>query len=528
MLNKRPLCGRTVVSAICAMLSLAAAQEAPSKLTGLTLIDAVRSTLETQPFIRLQQAQVTTKQGIKLQAGAPFDTLLQTSLTLNHANTPLDTVEATSLGVTGLVELSNLSNYSLSITKLFRNGTSVASTYQANRNINNSIDPAVNTSQLNFTVIVPLGRGRGRGVVDAAEHAATAEVDASLLDLNQLIAQLVANTASSYWNLVAANELLTITSDAEKRGGVYVDNVQSLIEADHVPRSDLNVAAANLADRSANRIAAQQQVTVARQQLALDMGVSASQMFRLPDPIDSLPGGEEQPLPADSSRALQYYLEQSLLHRADYLAARRRVDEAQILLVGAKNSLLPQVNLTLGGGYSGLQLGKTYSQLFASGAANVNGPNANLGISYSFPIANSSARGQMMQAVASKHQNELQEVQVERNISTAVITATEALRNAIVRLKEAGESVKFFQLALDGERERYRVGISSFVDVLTVEDRLTNALTNRVQAQLSYALALVQFRFATGTIVAPDRPVQDIAPQTLVTFPFDPNAGASP
>jgi outer membrane protein len=122
----------------------------------------------------------------------------------------------------------------------------------------------------------------------------------------------------------------------------------------------------------------------------------------------------------------------------------------------------------------------------------------------------------------------LQAVQVSRNITSAVVTATEALRNGVLRLGKSRESVEFFQAAIEGERERYRVGIGSVVDVLTVEDRLTNSLTNRVQAQLAYALALVQFRFATGTIIAPDQPVHAIDPQTLTTFPFDPNGGGGP
>ena len=514
-----------LTAAIFAIVNLAIAQDTAPQQSSLSLIEALRFTLEKQPFIKLQKEQVELKRGARLQNAAPFDLLLQSSFEQTHLNTPLDAVEAASLGVSGTNELSNITDYTLSVGKVFRDGISVVSSYEAIRDANNSIDPGVNTADLSFAVTFPLARGRGKAAVDAAERAAYAEVDATLLDLNQLISQLLSSTASSYWNLVAANESLSITIDAEARGKVYVDNVKALVDADHVPRSDLNVAAANLADRSSNRVAAQQQVATAKEQLALDMGISADQVFNVPSPADAFPNGEEQPLPADSSHALQYYLNQSLLHRADYLAARRRIDEAQIQLTGAKNGLLPQLNINVGGGYSGLDASRAYSQFFAAGASSVTGPNANIGISVSFPFFNSFARGQMTQAVATKHQNELLAVQVARGIGTAVVTATEAVRNAIVRLKNARESVEFFQAALDGERERYRAGISSFVDVLTIEDRLTNALTNRVQAELSYALALVQFRFATGTIVAPDHAVQTIEPKTLLTLPFEPNAG---
>ena len=54
---------------------------------------------------------------------------------------------------------------------------------------------------------------------------------------------------------MASRKLVAIALEAEHRGEIYVDNVKALIEADHVPRSDLDEVAANLADRSANRFA---------------------------------------------------------------------------------------------------------------------------------------------------------------------------------------------------------------------------------------------------------------------------------
>ena len=64
--------------------------------------------------------------------------------------------------------------------------------------------------------------------------------------------------------------------------------------------------------------------------------------------------------------------------------------------------------------------------------------------------------------------------------------------STVVSIKRARESVESLRAAL--EEVCYRVGIGLIVDMLTVVDRLTNARTNLAQEQLSYALALVQFR----------------------------------
>src|SRR6202035_1548979 len=99
------------------------------------------------------------------------------------------------------------------------------------------------------------------------------------------------------------------------RGEVYVDNVKALIDADHVPHTDLNDVAANLADRAANRIAAEQQVVVARQQLPIDMGTSAYDLFNGFDPTDDFPPGEDHPLPANTTQSLQSCLDEALQRR---------------------------------------------------------------------------------------------------------------------------------------------------------------------------------------------------------------------
>ena len=521
------LAARTLVT-ICVMWTVPVTGQSTTNpaASGITLLDAARYTLEHHPLIGEQRAQVSSNRGLNLQASAQFDTLLQAGFSQNHQNTPLSSFEASQVGIPNdNDQIADLTTVTASAGKLFRNGVSIAPVLSLNRNANNSVNPVLNTSQLGFVVTVPLLRGLGRSAVDAPEMAAATEVNASLLDLNQLMAQLLANTVSSYWNLVASRKMLAIAADAERRGETYVDNVKALIHADHVPRSDLNDVAANLADRSANRIAAEQQVVIARQQLAIDMGASAYDLLSVFDPTDDFPTSENQPLPADTPQSLQSCLDEALRRRADFLAAKRRIDKARILRVSAKNALLPQLNLNFGTGYSRLDEGPAVGHLFASTVSGVGGVDASVGVSYSFAPSNSSARGQLMQADAFAQQNELQAAQVARNISTSVVTALEGVRNAILRVKKARESVDYFRLSLDGQRERYRLGISPVVDVLTVEDRLTNALGSQIQAQLSYAVALIQFRLATGTIIAPDQPTQTLTPQSFNTLAFDTDAG---
>jgi outer membrane protein TolC len=273
--------------------------------------------------------------------------------------------------------LTNLSGYDIQGVKTWRNGASVSAVLGVTRDLDNLTNLA-GTSSSNFSLAVeiPFLRGRGRAAVAAQEDAASIEVRASQFDLNQLIAQQIASTASNYWNLVAARKVLKIAQDAEQRGIAYVDNVQAFIDADRVPQSDIHEVTANLAGRTATRIAAEHQVMAAGEQLRLDMGLLPNEVLSVAGVLDNFPDSENESLPASKSAATQEYLQESLHRRADFLAARTREVEAGKLLSAAKNRLLPSLNLTVTTGYNGLQEGRRLGEILRAPYAGVQGMNA--------------------------------------------------------------------------------------------------------------------------------------------------------
>jgi outer membrane protein TolC len=64
--------------------------------------------------------------------------------------------------------------------------------------------------------------------------------------------------------------------------------------------------------------------------------------------------------------------------------------------------------------------------------------------------------------------------------------------------------VKEYQEAMQGAREKLRLGAGSVIDLLTVEARLTTSQLELVNANLAYALAIVRLRYTTGTMLGPD------------------------
>jgi len=493
---------------------------------GITLAEAVQSTLLNHPLLSSQQAQVEISRGQLEQQSGFFDSITQAGIANDRNIIPLTRSQIQQNEHSGIFDQGQATSTiksTIAVDRTFRNGITITPGFTLGRSTDNLFNTnGLNTSNTSVAITFPLLRGRGRRVVAAQELAAVAEVDATIYDLNQLISQLVVSTTTSYWNLVAARKNLSIAYDAEARGKNYVENVVAMADADHAPRNDVHEVTGNYAQRTAQRWVAEQQVVAAEVQLALDMGKSSGNVLtQVSEPVDDLPAAAGQSIPSDSYASMQYYLEQALEHRADYQAARRRSAESAILLHAAKNKLLPQINFSLATGYSGLNEGHNANSFFGASVFGVRGPNANAGITYSFAKNNQTAKGQLMQANGLARQAELHAEELARDVSAEVVIAVGAVRNAVLRMQKAHEAVEAFQAALDGEREKYRGGIGSVVDVLTVEDKLTSALSEEVQARQAYALALIQFRFATGTLLdAPGESVQKIEIDKLLTLPF--------
>jgi outer membrane protein TolC len=489
----------------------------------ISLVEAVQATLNRHPLLHLQQRQVDVSRALLQQATSQFDHTMSWSSAQTRLTTPLTNLQqlqATQSGIATSRQAQNLTSTSIGTQKLFRSGVSITPSWDLDRVTDNLTSrTGLNHSRLSVQVVLPLSRNRGREVTAARETSARIDVDASVYDVSQIAAELILNTTTAYWNYVAALKALDVLKGSEARGLAILDNVRTLVDADRLPRSEINTTAANLTDRVTNRIAGEQQVLQARQALGVAMGLTADEMADIPLPSDDFPDVTTLIPPSTGPSSLQHYIRQALERRADYLSAIRRKDSTQVLAGAAKNQVLPQWDLIMSAGYAGLQEGVRPDRFFYSPFTRVGGADLAGGIRYSFPMRNNFAQGQLAQTVARVQQADLRITDLSRNIASGVVVSLNAVANAVVRSQNAQSTVAAFQTALQGERDKLRLGIGSLVDILTVEDRLTGALGSEVNAILAYTSSVAQLRFATGTLIDPGQVVQTVDRDTLVTPP---------
>jgi outer membrane protein TolC len=500
-----------VVFLLCA--SRGAAQEIAPSQAALRLVDAVQASLAQNPLVRIQQLQVDVNRGLREQAAAPFNDLFGAGFDRARAYTPFASTSGISL------QPNSTSQANAFYSRLLRNGVTVNGGVNLQRTLQNDVRPdGLTTSRTNLGVLFPLMRGKGREITTAGERSAGLTVDSSELDLRHVTASQLLRVGASYWGLVAATRTLAVEVASAARGDLLVENMRTMIAADQTPRGDLASTLANLADRQSSRIAAEQAVIDAREQLIVDTGIRPD-AFPTGAALDDFPAVTALPALETDPTLVQRFVDAALERRADYLAAKMRLEASKVTADASKNGLLPELNLGVDVGYAALAGGNAFDRYLAGLGSGVRGMDVVGRVSYEFPTSNSLALGRFASADAQRRQAEVRVADLARSINASVIAAYSGLRNAVLRLQKARESVDAFQAALQGERDKLALGIGSVVSLLTIEDRLTTASERDVAAWYNYAQALLQFRFATGSLIPAHDALPVLDDSTFTTFP---------
>lgn len=484
---------------------------------GIGLVEAVDLTLRNHPEIRLQGQVVDFNRGRVEEATGQFEARLNGSFdrirdAQPFTNAQLALARQSASGLSSTV--TNLTTYRLGFDKQYQSGLSIAPSVQMTRQDLNVQGPATNRAIATMQVAQPLLRGRGTEVVTAVQRAAQIEVNAATLDLRQTQSTAAARTVLAYWQYVASLKNLDVLRDAEARGEQLVTEMRALIEADSQPAANLKQPLANLADRRAQRLGAEQSVFAARQALGLATGIPYEQIGELPPPADDFP-----PVPLDplAGTAPEAFSAEVMAHRTDLQASDRRRTQSQVLRDFARNGLKPQVDVVATVGYAGLDEGTGLWQYLSP--LGVSGFNASMGVSYGWPNSRRSALGAALRAEAGERQATIQFSELGRTIRSGIAVAHNLVRQNAERVKSAREATALYRAAIDDERQKLLIGLSTIIDSLLTQDRLTQSLLELVSAERSYAEAVARFRYETGTLLGPALAAPTVDFDTLTTPP---------
>jgi outer membrane protein TolC len=377
--------------------------------------------------------------------------------------------------------------------------------------------PNLFTSNLTLTLTQPLGQGRGTTATDAAEKAAQANADAARNQYQHQLSRSTLDTVNAYLNVAAAEDnidLLQLSVDGNKR---ILDAMQQLMKAGEKSRSEVDRIAARLADVQGSLDDARVSLLQAQGSLALATGLR-------PEEVRVGPLASERLASTAGDVDFGALARNAAANRRDLRAAEFQRNSAQYLEDAAASNMKHRFDLFLTGGFGNAYYSPFFRVLkdeFINTPTEPKEspvdyfdpkgifrawqqrwePEVAVKLKFSVPFRNRTSRGKLMQAQATRHEADIQYGSLARIVSENVTSQTLAVQRARAELDRTTESVKQHEITWKATQQLLSAGDISVIDSIVTEQDLTSARLNLVQARLTYAQALAQLRFESGTLV---------------------------
>jgi len=486
-----------------------------------------------------------------LFGGLSYDPFISGNINFGHTTSPQSNTVTS--GTNALVTTNKTANFGL--TQAFATGGSVALAYnnitQEQNSFRSTVNPFTNSS-LDLTVTQPLLQGFGLALNNRNIRVAKNNIKAADFVFRQQLINSVANVVQLYWSLVAANSTVNVNRQA-------VAVAQKLYD-DNKKQVDIGTLAPIEVVRAEAQLATAQQALVAAQSAVLQLeAVLKSALSR--NGLASLPILEAHVIPTDPIRIpeteaiqpVQDLVSRALDNRPDIAQSRIQLNNADIILSGTRNALLPtlsaigdfrsnalvgQQNTILGppsvstgllqtppiadpyfvGGY-----GTVLAQLFGR-----NFPTYSVGLSLTIPLRNRAAQANMATASVNLRQNQLFLQRQINQIRVDVQNAITAVNQARTQYEAAVKGRVLQEQTLDADQKKLALGATTVYQVIQDQRDLTTAAAAEVTAQATYAGARVQLDVATGSTLANNNVEFAEAKEGHVSRPPTPPPAAAP
>ncbi|MFB3826231.1 MAG: TolC family protein [Bryobacteraceae bacterium] len=425
--------------------------------------------------------------------------------------------------------ISNYKYLTYGITKGFLSGTTVrldtASQNLSQNSPRNDFNPTT-SGNLGLQISQRLLQGFGWNLNSRVIRIARNNRKAADLNFKAQVIATVANVVTLYWDLVSYNEILKVRQQAlELNQRLYTDNKR---------RAELGaIAPIDIVQAEAEVAASQQDVTNAETQVLQQEMILKNVLTR--SGIDNIAIAEARIVPTTRFQVperepvvpVQDLITEAMQRRPEIEQSQISLENSRLSIQGTKNALLPALdvyanfqNNGLAGSMNTLTIdGPAGQALIADRQRNLNPfflggygtylrqvfnrnfPDYNVGFSFSIPIRNSSAQADLIKDQLNFRQQQINDRQMTNNIRVNVINARTALMQARAAYDTSVKARMLQEQTLNGERRKFQLGTSSFLNVVIVQRDATARQAAEVQALNSYMRSKVNLETALGRIL---------------------------
>ncbi|MFH0812243.1 MAG: TolC family protein, partial [Pseudomonadota bacterium] len=277
-------------------------------------------------------------------------------------------------------------------------------------------------------------------------------------------------------------EDLRVAEEAEKTAEAHVKLAEDLFQAGQVVKSDLLSAQVRLSEVKEMVIQAKNGLTMGRAALNKAIGIEQNEAIEVQGTLEYEP----------KDLVLEDLINEALQNRPDLLALENQVKNSEEGIKMAKTSFLPSLNFMA-----------QYDLNDKNDLWNASGESWTIwGIFHFNLFEGLNGIYKVKEANESLNQFSSQREALRNEIEFEVRGAFYQLRDAEERVKVAGEAINHAQESLRIVDDRYRVGLSTMVEVLDNEVALTRVKRNYLKAVHDCRVARAKIDLVKGTLSA--------------------------
>jgi outer membrane protein len=478
------------------------------------------------------QSDLSILSPIPLSAGTPipqFDPALSANIALTQLDYPQSDAFSTGSNYFSSHSVSGGAGY----TQGFSTGTVFNATLTSSRlseaSTRLNLNPFI-SGALNVTLTQPLLQGFGRGVNQRFIHIARNEDHIANSVFTQQLISTISDTIRLYWDLVSLQQDLDVKRESLEAAERLYKDTKNEVELGTQAPVDLTSAMAQVASNKQAYI--NEQGMVLQQELLLKeiltrKGISdpalAGASINAITPIESPDSDPLEPLGT--------LIDEAVKQRPDLVLAELQEDNTKLSLKGARNELLPQLNLVASmqdnGGAGSVspdlvpESGETSSpppQNLLGGYSTTLGqifrrdyPDYAVGVQLNIPLRNRIARADAARDELQYRQSEVRLQQLHSQVRLQVGNAYIAVQQARESYKAAVEARTLQEQALDVERSKFEAGVATAYEFIQYQSSLAEARSAEVTALGVYAKSRTALQRAVGSTLVANHVIVDDA-----------------
>ena len=384
---------------------------------------------------------------------------------------------------------------------------------------------------LSLTLSQHLLQGFGRGLNNRVIRISKNQRYQSDLQFRAQVIATVANVVGLYYDLVSFNEALKVQrTSLELNQKLYEDNKR---------RAELGaIAPIDIVQAEAEVASSQQDVTNAETQVLQQEMILKNVLTRTG--VDDLTLANARIVPTthivvpekEPVRPVQDLISEAFQNRPEIESSRIGLENSRISMLGTRNVLLPTLdvyaqfnNNALAGQVNtlppitvqtaagqallgGIRSAATVNPFFLGGYGTVlsqifsrNFPDYTVGFQLNVALRNRAAQADLITDQLNYRQAQISDRQLQNNVRVNVLNARTALTQARAAYDTSVKARMLQEQTLNGERRKYQLGTSSFLNVVIVQrDTVTRQLAE-VNALNQYVRARTAVQQVTGDIL---------------------------